>query len=123
MCSVLQIFSGKDVTGKAILLMTGRDRFFGTSAYADNAPYLTVESAHWLVSHRAAVVGIDSVLIDNYAENSSIPVYDILLKHNIVIAEDVDLIGALIGKNAYLTAVPPRIPIDSFLTRIFALVY
>lgn len=116
-------FAGKDVTGKAVLLMTGRDRFFGTAAYADSPPYLTVDGARWLVRHRAVLVGIDSVLIDNYAESSSIPVHDILLKNNIVIAEDMANIGALIEKNAYLYAVPPRIPMASFPTRIFALVY
>lgn len=116
-------FAGKNVAGKAVLLMTGRDRLFGTSAYGTTPPYLTVDGARWLVNHRAALVGIDSVLIDNYAENSSIPVHDLLLKNSIVIAEDMANIGALTDKNAYLSAVPPRVPMASFPARIYALVY
>ncbi|MDO6409904.1 cyclase family protein [Pantoea phytobeneficialis] len=116
-------FQGKNVAGKAVLLMTGRDRLFGTEAYSDNPPYLSAEGAKWLAKNHAALVGIDSVLIDNYNDASSIPAHDILLKNNVVVAEDMTNIGSLMGKNAYLTAVPPRVPMASFPARIFAAVY
>ncbi len=63
------------------------------------------------------------MLVDNYKKNDTIPVHDMLLKHGIVIAEDMTNIASVEGKDAYLTAVPPRAPMASFPARIFAAVY
>lgn len=112
-----------DVAGKAVLLHTGNDQLFGTAEYSKNPPYLSTAAAKWLVNHHAAFVGIDALLIDDYNKNDTIPVHDMLLKNGIVIAEDMTNIGSVVGKNAWLTAVPPRAPMTSFPTRIFAAVY
>lgn len=116
-------FYGKEVKGKAVLLNSGKSHYFGQPEYAQNPPYLTTRAAQWLIEHQAALVGIDALLVDNYNKNDSIPVHDLLLKHGIVIAEDMTNINAVVGKDAYLTAVPPRAPMASFPARIFAAVY
>ncbi len=116
-------FQGKDVTGKAVLLYTGQDRYFGKQAYSGNSPYVSTPAAEWLVKHGAVLVGIDAVLIDDYDHTETTPVHDVLLRNGVIIAEDMTNIGAVKGKDAYLTAVPPRMPMASFPARIFATVY
>ncbi|HGW5930640.1 cyclase family protein [Klebsiella pneumoniae] len=113
----------KNVNGKAVLFETGKSKFFGKPEYAQDPPYLTTDAAKWLINHNAAFVGIDALLVDNYKKNDTIPVHDMLLKHGIVIAEDMTNIASVEGKDAYLTAVPPRAPMASFPARIFAAVY
>ncbi|WP_215845186.1 cyclase family protein [Candidatus Pantoea bituminis] len=58
-------FQGKKVAGKAVLLHTGQGRYFGERAYSKNSPYVSTETADWLVRHGAVLVGIDAVLIDD----------------------------------------------------------
>ncbi|MFS2221713.1 cyclase family protein [Pantoea sp. B65] len=116
-------FKGVDVNGKAVLLHSGRSQFFGTPEYASHPPYLSTAAAEWLVKNHASLVGIDSLLVDNFNKNDTIPVHDILLKNGVVIAEDMTNISAVIGKDAFLTAVPPRAPMTSFPTRIFATIF
>ena len=116
-------FRGLNVNGKAVLLNTGKSKVFGTPEYSKNPPYMTTEAANWLVRNHASLVGIDALLVDNFNKNDSIPVHDILLKNGIVIAEDMTNIDAVAGKDAYLTAVPPRAPMASFPARIFAAIY
>ncbi|KGA44419.1 Kynurenine formamidase [Yersinia frederiksenii] len=116
-------FKNLDVKGKAVLLNTGKSKEFGTPEYSKNPPYMTTEAANWLVNNHASLVGIDALLVDNFNKNDTIPVHDILLKNGIVIAEDMTNIDAVAGKDAYLTAVPPRAPMASFPARIFAAIY
>lgn len=116
-------FAGLSVQGKAVLLYSGQDKLFGQPAYAKNSPWLTTAAAKWLVAHRAALVGIDALLVDNVDSPAAIPAHDLLLSSGTVIAEDMTNIGAVVGKKAWLTAVPPRAPTTSFPTRIFATVY
>lgn len=117
------VLKGKNVEGKAVLFRTGMSKFFGKPEYAQDPPYLSVDAAKYLIKHHAALVGIDALLVDNYKKNDSIPVHDLLLRNGIVIAEDMTNIEAVEGKDAYLTAVPPRAPMASFPARIFAAIY
>jgi arylformamidase len=121
-------FQGLDVRGKAVLLYTGQDQYFGTPQYGVNVPYLSADAAAWLVDHGVVLVGIDTPLIDNYADTSvgggpALPVHNELLRNGVVISEDMTNIGALPRTGAYLTAVPPRVPMASFDVRSFATVY
>ncbi|ORM71256.1 metal-dependent hydrolase [Pantoea rwandensis] len=117
-------FENVDVKGKAVLLLTHQDRLFGKPEYIKNAPYLTGDAAAYLVKKGAKLVGIDSVLIDNPdAPDASIPAHETLLRSNVVVAEDMTNIASVVGRDAYLTAVPPRTPTTSFPVRIFAAIY
>nr|BFE88484.1 hypothetical protein GCM10020093_110850 [Planobispora longispora] len=44
----LDLLTGLDVRGKAVLVHTGWDRHFGTEAYLHGHPYLEPEAARWL---------------------------------------------------------------------------
>jgi kynurenine formamidase len=119
----IEDFRGKDVRGKAVLLFSGHDQFWNTPQYGVDVPYLALDAAKWLVDHGAALVGIDSPLIDNFADNPGCVVHHELLENGVVIAEDMTNIGAVPQRGAYLTAVPPRVPMTSFMTRIFVSIY
>ncbi|PMR59262.1 cyclase [Verrucosispora sp. ts21] len=63
------VFDGLAVSGRAVLIRTGWDRHWGTADYgAAGHPFLTAEAVSWLVSQAPAVVGIDSVNIDDMAD-------------------------------------------------------
>ncbi|QKZ04243.1 cyclase family protein [Pseudomonas eucalypticola] len=109
-----------DVDGKAVLFHTSFDNFFGKPGYDQNPPYISVEVAEWLVEKKAVLVGIDSILVDDVNDGSTIPVHTTLLRNGIAIAENMTNLSALVDQDAYLTAVPPRAETGSFPTRIFA---
>lgn len=116
----LEDMSDLDVGGKAVLLHTGNDCLFGREEYRINAPYLSTEAATWLAENGAALVGIDSCLVDNVDHPESVPVHKILLGSGVVIAENLTNIHLLAGRKSMLTAVPPKAEMGSFPTRIFA---
>ncbi len=63
-----EVLAPHDVRGKAVLLHTGGDVHWRTERYGVDAPFLTADGADWLVAHGAALVGIDSVNIDDLAD-------------------------------------------------------
>lgn len=120
----IEDFQNISVKGKAVLLNSTHDKFFGKKEYGENVPYIAEEAAQYLVDNGAVLVGIDSPLVDNIETSAeAIPVHNILLSNGLVICEDMTNIAAVAGKVAYLTAVPPRVPLASFPARVFASVY
>ena len=109
--------------GHAVLLHTGGDRQWGTPAYADDHPYLTADAARLLVERGAALVGIDSVNIDDTtaAAGGERPAHSILLAAGIPIVEHLTGLAALPPTGARFTAAPPRISgFGTFPVRAFA---
>ncbi len=114
-----------DVAGRAVLLHTGGDRHWATPQYAVDAPYLTAEGATWLVEHGAALVGIDSVNIDDIspAGGGERPAHSRLLAAGIPIVEHLTGLENLPPTGARFTAVPPRISgFGTFPVRAYAAV-
>ena len=72
--------------GCAVLIRTGWDVHWRTPQYGENAPFLTRNAAEFLVSAQPALVGIDSVNIDNMLDGTR-PVHTMLLNSGIPIAE------------------------------------
>jgi kynurenine formamidase len=91
--------------GTAVLLHTGGDARWGQEAYAHEAPYVTAAAADWLAERRPALVGIDSVNIDDLADTSR-PVHTRLLGDNILILEHLTGLAAAPARGARLHAVP-----------------
>ena len=60
-----EVFEGRDIAGKAVLVHTGWDRHWRTDAYFENHPFLTEAAARMLVERGARLVGIDSHNIDD----------------------------------------------------------
>jgi kynurenine formamidase len=112
-----------DVAGRAVLLHTGGDRDWGTPAYAVDAPYLTRDGAAWLVERGAALVGIDSVNIDDISGDGprERPAHSLLLAAGIPIVEHLTGLAELPPTGATFTAAPPRVvAFGTFPVRAFA---
>jgi len=115
-------FGGIDVHGKAVLLHTGWDRHWETAAYGVDAPFLTAAATRWLVEQGAALVGIDSVNIDDVADKLR-PAHTGLLRAGIPIVEHLCGLEQLPPSGFRFHAVPPRVErFGSFPVRAYAVV-
>lgn len=119
------VFADRELSGRAVLLHTGWDRHFGTSAYAGAAPYLTEAAARLLVDAGVGLVGIDSINIDDMRVEAggARPAHTLLLAAGIPIVEHLANLGSVPRTGATFTAVPPRIrDFGTFPVRAFATV-
>jgi arylformamidase len=101
------VLAGKDVRGKAVLFWTGWDMHWATPAYFEGHPYLTRATAELLRDADAALVGIDSLNIDDIRDGSR-PVHTILLGAGIPIAEHLCNLGALSSRRFRFHAAPVK---------------
>ncbi len=100
---------GLDVAGRAVLFHTGWDRHWATDAYGDGGhPFVGMDAVERLVEGGAAVVGIDSVNIDD-TRTGERPVHTALLGAGIPIVEHLRGLGRLVGTSFTFTAVPPAV--------------
>lgn len=94
------------IEGAAVLLHTGCDAGWGTADYAVGSAFLTQDGAAWLVAREPALVGIDSVNIDDLADQER-PAHTVLLGAGVVIVEHLTNLAALPLRGARLHAAPP----------------
>ncbi|WP_309224954.1 cyclase family protein [Mycolicibacterium sp. CBMA 234] len=109
--------------GCAVLIDTGWDRHFGTEAYGVDAPFLSEAATELLVSRGVALVGIDSVNIDDTSAAAAgrRPVHTTLLGNGIHVVEHLTNLAAVPARGARFTAVPPRIEgFGTFPVRAYA---
>lgn len=117
-----QTLKGIDVKGKAVLVYTGWDKFWKTDQYFEGNPYLTKDAAEFLVDSGAALVGIDSLNIDN-TDDLSRPAHSILLGAEIPIAEHLCNLASLPKENFKFFAVPVKVKdFGTFPVRAFGVV-
>jgi kynurenine formamidase len=116
-----EAFAGRDVTGRAVLVRTGWDRNWRTPAYGDAGhPFLTAGAVAWLVERGPAVVGIDSVNIDDMADLTR-PAHTGLLGARIVIIEHLRGLDRLPASGFRLHVAPvPVVGMGSFPVRAYA---
>jgi len=115
------IFYDRELHGKAVLLHTGWDRHFGTSAYASGAPYLTGAGAAYLIKAGAMLVGIDSINIDDAETSRARPAHSQLLAAGVHVVEHLTNLAAVPPTGARFTAVPPKVrEFGTFPVRAFA---
>ena len=118
---IADLFKDRDLTGKAVLVHTGWDRHWSTGQYFEAHPFLTRESAEYLKSTGAALVGIDSLNIDDNTDGTR-PAHTILLGAEIPIVEHMCNLGSLPGTGFKFFAVPAPVKgMGSFPVRAFAL--
>lgn len=117
------MFSGVPVAGAAVLLRTGWDAHWGTDRYGDSShPHLTEDGARALVDGRAALVGIDSVNIDDTSTGER-PAHSLLLAAGIPVVEHLTGLAQLPTTGARFAAVPPMVRgLATFPVRAFAVV-
>lgn len=80
------LFEGCEVRGKAVLIRTDWDRHWRTPQYGSKAPFVTRAAAAWLAAHEPALVGIDSVNIDD-TDDGTRPAHTLLLGAGIPVVE------------------------------------
>lgn len=106
--------------GCALLFRTGWSRHFGTPAYGDGHPFLSAELARELVRREVALVGIDSLNVDDTADGAR-PVHTALLAARIPIVEHLAHLEALPATGFRFFAVPVKVRgMGSFPVRAFA---
>jgi arylformamidase len=114
-------FDGMDVRGKAVLVHTGWDRHWKTEQYFEGHPFLTRDAARLLAESGAAMVGIDSLNIDD-TDDLTRPAHSILLGAEIPIAEHLCNLGELPDMGFRFFAVPVKVKrFGTFPVRAFGL--
>jgi arylformamidase len=115
-------FGDFDVRGKAVLVHTGWDAHWRTDQYFEGHPFLTEDAAAYLVSAGVALVGIDSLNIDDTADGRR-PVHTILLGAEIPIVEHLCGLEQLPDAGFKFFAVPVKVKgFGTFPVRAFAIV-
>ena len=94
-----------DLAGRAVLLHTGFDRHWGTEAYGRDNPFLTPAAVDVLVREGAALVGIDSLNIDDPADSAR-PAHSGLLAAGIPICEHLTNLAEVPVEGALFSAIP-----------------
>jgi kynurenine formamidase len=116
------LFERVDPHGIAVLVHTGWDAHWATPAYFEGHPYLTRSAAEFLRDAGAALVGIDSLNIDNTKDGAR-PVHTILLGAGIPIVEHLCNLGALPEDGFRFHAVPVKFRgVGTFPVRAYGVV-
>jgi arylformamidase len=114
--------AGLEVRGRAVLFRTGWDAHWATPAYFEGHPYLTGALATRLRDAGAALVGIDSLNIDDIRGGGR-PVHTILLSAGIPIAEHLCNLGALPTSGFRFHAAPVKFRgVGTFPVRAYGVV-
>jgi kynurenine formamidase len=111
-----------ELRGHAVLFHTGWSRHFGSEAYFSGHPFLTREAAEQLVERGAALVGIDSLNIDDTADGTR-PAHTLLLAAGIPIVEHLTRLDEIPASGLRFFAVPVKVRgMGTFPVRAFALI-
>ena len=117
-----EAFQKVDVKGKAVLVHTGWDEHWGTEKYFSGHSFLTRDAVEYLIAHGAALVGIDSLNIDD-TEDGTRPAHSLLLKAEIPVVEHLCNLGAVPDHGARFFAAPVKVKkFGSFPVRAFCIV-
>jgi kynurenine formamidase len=103
------LLEGLDLAGRAVLVRTGWDVHWGTPRYGEAGhPYLSIGAAERLVDAGAALVGIDSVNIDD-TRTGERPIHTALLAAGVPIVEHLCRLDRIGGRPFRFTALPPAV--------------
>jgi arylformamidase len=115
-------FAGLALRGRAVLVRTGWDAHWRTPRYGEGHPFVTRGAVELLVREGAALVGIDSLNIDDNADGTR-PAHTLLLSAGIPIVEHLRGLDALPETGFRFSAIPPPVRgMGSFPVRAFAVV-
>lgn len=114
---------GLDLRDRAVLFHTGWSRLWGTPAYGGStSPFLSAATTERLVAAGPALVGIDSVNIDNPVDPGR-PAHSGLLGAGIPIVEHLCRLGDLPPNGFRFTALPaPVVGFGTFPVRAVAVI-
>jgi kynurenine formamidase len=115
------MLENKNLAGKAVLIHTGWSRHWNTEKYFADPPFLTRKSAEFLAKSKVALVGIDSMNIDDIHDTSR-PVHTVLLQAHIPIVEHLTNLEELPAQGFQFFAVPAKVKsFGTFPVRSFAI--
>ena len=115
-------FAGRDLAGKAVLVRTGWDAHWRTPRYAEGHPYLTRAAAEFLAGAGPALVGIDSLNVDDTSDGVR-PAHTLLLSAAVPVVEHLCNLKALPAAGFRFHCVPaPFQGLGSFPVRAYAVV-
>jgi kynurenine formamidase len=116
------MFQGHSLRGKAVLIHTSWDVHWRTDQYFEGHPFLSRDAAEYLVEAGVALVGIDSLNIDDTSDLTR-PVHSALLAAEIPIVEHLRGLHQLPGDGFRFFAVPVKVKaMGTFPVRAFGLV-
>lgn len=117
-----ELFTGLPLQGRAVLVRTGWDRHWQTPAYFDGHPFLTGDAAALLRDAGAALVGIDSLNIDD-TQDGFRPVHTALLGAGIPVVEHLCGLHELPAHGFRFHAVPVKFEgVGTFPVRAYGVV-
>ncbi|UBU11303.1 cyclase family protein [Nonomuraea gerenzanensis] len=116
-----EAFDKLEVRGRAVLVHTGWDRHWRTERYGHAShPFLTSDAVEWLAEQGAALVGIDSVNIDDVGDPAR-PAHTKLLAAGIPVVEHLTGLERLAGRSFEFHAAPPAVKgMGTFTVRAYA---
>ncbi len=116
-----EVLYNVDVAGRAVLFATGWDRYWRTENYGDPShPFVSAGLVDALVAGGAALVGIDSVNIDD-TRGGGRPAHTGLLEAGIPVVEHLTGLGQLVDQEFRFSSVPsPVRGMGSFPVRAYA---
>jgi len=100
-----ELFAGADLRGAAVLVRTDFSQHWRTERYGRDNPFLTAAASELLVRAGAALVGIDSLNIDDTGDLAR-PAHTLLLGAGIPVCEHLTNLAALPAAAGHLHAVP-----------------
>ena len=111
-----------EVRGRAVIIRTGWSRHFATPEYGHGKhPFVSREAAEALVAGGAALVGIDSLNIDDTSDATR-PAHTILLRAGIPIVEHLTSLEKLPAAGFRFFAAPAKFRgVGTFPVRAFAI--
>jgi len=117
-----EYFQGLDLRGRAVLIHTGWDAHWRTPLYGEGAPFVTGRAAELLVESAPALVGIDSVNIDD-AQDGSRPAHTWLLGAGIPVVEHLCGLNELPARGFRFHCVPVKFRgVGTFPVRAYAVI-
>lgn len=115
-------FENLELTNRAVLIRTDWDVHWRTPQYGEDAPFLTSRAAEFLVAANPALVGIDSVNIDDKLDGAR-PAHTSLLGAGIPIAEHLCNLGRLPSTGFRFHCVPVKFRgVGTFPVRAYAVI-
>jgi arylformamidase len=103
-----EAFDGIELEGKAVLVQTGWDTHWRTPRYLSGHPFLNKDAAECLVDRGVALVGIDSLNIDDTGDPRR-PVHSALLGAEVPIVEHLCNLASLPQRGFRFFAVPAKV--------------
>lgn len=116
------VFQAPDLRDRAVLIRTGWDRHWRTEQYGKDAPFVTRRAAEFLVGAALALVGIDSVNIDDMLDGTR-PAHTLLLGAGIPVVEHLCNLDKLPARGFRFHCAPVKFRgVGTFPARAYAVI-